>query len=84
MSKKKKQKQKPSKSSRFALIESKSSRGVCYGYTIKDSPIIMLSSDKNVALDFLFELERTNGKSAHDFINAVDLDVEDEGGQDGI
>jgi hypothetical protein len=82
---------KPSKfkPAKYALIESRSSRGVMFGYTVLDFPPIILGSDREAALDYIFALQRGerpdeicyNDISAHlavDDFEDTDLIAEDD------
>jgi hypothetical protein len=66
------------KSPRYSLIESKSRHGTYYGFCERDGNVVIISSDRNDALDFIYRLRRNEAK-AHDpliadVVNEIDPD----------
>jgi len=64
------------KSPRFSLVESKARYGACYGFCHFDSTPVMISADKNEALDYIFKLLRNEVKEHEAIDTSVQTEVD--------
>jgi len=71
------------KSPKYSFVETKSSRGTAYGCCRGDSSPIMLSTDRDTALDHLYALCRGEIQPHDELIpTACSSDIEDTEGED--